>query len=325
MNARLRKAIDDACLDAGLSSAVVRELLERGPSGEDGAYVVEAAREVGLRACGGRGYLFSQIGIDDTPCPVDCKFCHFALSMHGRRAAEVDPSADSDEHLVPIERVVHYAHLFSNEGAALVSLMATAALPMHTLADYVRAVRAAIRPDCLLMVNTADWGAEAFAELARAGASAAYHALRLGEGELTRIKPEVRLRTIGHIHAAGLKLMTGIEPLWKGAPADELAERICALPDMQPFAMGACAYTPVENDSMEGRLPASKDEGRYVAAIARLVCGTRVPIGGIGGVAWVDAGCDPRKRGYGESDEQLRDDMSAARARLEASGFSCGG
>ena len=49
-----------------------------------------------------------------------------------------------------------------------------------------------------------------------AGATAAYHALRLGEGEITDIKPIDRRRTIRYLHAAGLQLMTGVEPVWGG-------------------------------------------------------------------------------------------------------------
>ena len=61
---------------------------------------------------------------------------------------------------------------------------------------------------------------------------------------------------------------------------------------------------------------------RYVASLLRLTCGQVVPIGGIGGVSWVDAGTDPRERGYASSDEALAFEMARARKRLTADGFA---
>jgi hypothetical protein len=73
-----------------------------------------------------------------------------------------------------------------------------------------------------------------------------------------------------------------------------------------------------------GKLPASREFVQYVGALTRLACGQAVPIGGIGGVAWVDAGCDPRNRGYGEADDELREKVASAKRRLERDGFILG-
>ena len=73
---------------------------------------------------------------------------------------------------------------------------------------------------------------------------------------------------------------------------------------------------------MGARKPALTGFVRYVGALVRLVCGDAVPVGGIGGVAWIDAGCDPRNRGYGEDDVTLRKKVAAARRRLSLDGFS---
>lgn len=319
MNVEQTKALDTAKMGKGLNFQQVQALLDLDFESPAAASVVEAAREIGMRACDGAGYVFSQIGLDDLPCPIDCAFCNFSVSA--TCATEQDDASRYD-HVVPLERVLHYARLFSNEGVALISLMVTAAFPFDPLLKTVEQVRAAIRPDCLLMVNAGDLGKEDYRALVQAGANAAYHAIRLGEGRLTRVQPAVRERSIQFMQEAGLRLMTGVEPLWKGVSTQELAQHICAISAMQPFAMGACAYTPVEGDAMNGMKPASKAAVRYVAAVTRLACGTSVRIGGIGGVAWVDAGCDPRNRGYGVQDEQIRNDIAAARTRLQTAGFS---
>ena len=110
--------------------------------------------------------------------------------------------------------------------------------------------------------------------------------------------------------------------MWAGAPPELLAERVADVAAWRPWAMGACAITPVAGADVGGRRPASRDELRLVAAVARLACGEAVPVGGIGGVAWVDAGCDPRARSYGETDAHLRRQIARARERLRADGFA---
>jgi hypothetical protein len=199
--------------------------------------------------------------------------------------------------------------------------MATAGLGFERYLEMVRAVRASVSDDMKIMANTADLSPEQARALADAGATAAYHALRLGEGVITDISPEDRRRTMRHLRDAGIELMTGVEPVWRGIDPDELSDHICDLPEFAPFAVGACSYTAVERADMGGREPALTGFVRYVGALARLVCGEAVPIGGIGGVAWVDAGCDPRNRGYGEDDRTLLTKIAAARSRLALDGF----
>ena len=281
----------------------------------EAAYVCARAREVGMRACQGRGYLHAQIGVDCTPCSKNCRFCSFA-------AVNVKPgSLDAACLEVPVERIVHYAKLFDEAGVHLVSLMATAQLDFGRYLEIVRAVRENVSDRLAIMANTGDLTLEQAQSLKAAGASASYHALRLGEGVLTGITPDERRRTIACLREAGIPLMTGIEPLWEGVDRCELCDRICEVPGFQPFCTGACNLTPVEGADLDGRAPALTGFVRYVAAITRLACGEAVPVGGIGGVRWIDAGCDPRNRGYGESDDHLRRQIARAKRELQSDGF----
>lgn len=281
----------------------------------EAAYVIAKAREVGMRACGGRGFVYAQIGVDETACPENCLFCSFAAV--NTDAATYDPSQVE----VPLGRIVHYAKVFDSAGVDLISLMATAGLDFDRYLDMVRAVRASVSEGMDIMANTGDLTLEQAQALKDAGATAAYHALRLKEGVFTAIKPIDRRRTMRHLRAAGLPLMTGVEPVWDGASAQELSERIIDIPDFNPFCIGACSLTEVERIDVAGKRPAKTGFVRYVAALTRLACGESVPVGGIGGVAWVDAGCDPRNRGYGADDATLRSKIAAAKRRLALDGF----
>lgn len=315
LDERVMQIADDAVAGLVPSRSDVMYLLRFDAYSAEAAYVCARARELGMRACGGRGFVYAQIGVDSTACPENCRFCSFA-------ALNTDPEAyDPAQVEVPIGRIVHYAKLFADAGVDLISLMATAGLDFGRYLDMVRAVRASVPEGMAIMANTGDLTFEQAKALDDAGATAAYHALRLGEGEITDIRPIVRRRTMRYLRAAGIDLMTGVEPVWDGIDPLELSERICDIPEYEPFAVGACSYTAVEGADMGSRRPALTGFVRYVGALVRLACGDAVPVGGIGGVAWVDAGCDPRNRGYGEDDATLRRKVASARSRLSLDGF----
>ena len=313
---RAMSIADAACAGKAPTRSDIVHLLKFDAYSPEAAYAIAKAREIGMRACGGRGYVHAQIGVDQTACPENCMFCAFAARNTDRRT--YDPAQVE----VPIGRIVHYAKLFDDAGADLVSLMSTAGLDFDRYLDMVRAVRASVSDRMAIMANTADLTIEQAHALKQAGATAAYHAQRLGEGVLTAVKPIERRRTMRHLRAAGLPIMTGVEPVWDGVDSLALSERICDLPEFDPFCIGACALAEVEGVSVQGKRPALTGFVKYVGALGRLVCGEKVPVGGIGGVAWVDAGCDPRKRMYGDDDATLRSKLQAAKRRLSLDGFS---
>ena len=315
LDRRVEQIADDAAQGKLPTRGDIVYLLGFDAYSPEAAYVCAKAREVGMRACGGRGYVYAQIGVDSTACPENCRFCSFA-------AVNTDADTYDAAHVeVPVGRIVHYAKVFDDGGVDLISLMATAGLDFERYLDMVRAVRASISDETTIMANVGDLTLEQALALKDAGANAAYHALRLGEGEITDIRPADRKRTIRHLRAAGIPLMTGVEPVWDGVDALALSERIMDVCDFRPFCMGACNLTSVAGVDVGGRRPARVGMVRYVGALTRLACGDEVPVGGIGGVVWVDAGCDPRNRGYGEDDATLRRKMTDARRRLRADGF----
>lgn len=317
INERAMQIVDDAVAGKAPTRSDIMHLLRFDAYSVEAAYAIARAREVGMKACDGRGYVFAQIGVDENPCPENCLFCSFAAqnTLPGDIAF---PNASLE---VPVGRIVHFAKLFDGAGIDLISLMATAALDFDRYLDMMRAVKASVS-NTPIMANVGDLTMEQAHALRDAGAEYAYHAVRLGEGEITSIKPLDRRRTIRYLRAAGIKLMTGVEPVWEGIDPLVLSERIVDIPDFEPFCIGACGYTPTPHDGMGKRKPAKTGMLRYVGALVRLVCGEAPTVGGIGGVAWVDAGTDPRKRGYGSDEATLLASIEAARKRLTLDGFT---
>ncbi len=232
--------------------------------------------------------------------------------------------ADASGFVLPIDEAVAYARIFDEGGVQLVSLMATAALPLGRYLEMVAAVREAVSDDMCIMANCRDVTPAEARALYDAGARAFYHARRLGEGQMTKIAPARRYETMENVRAAGLALMTGIDPVWHETPADEMARCLLGVAGSDAWCVGACGVVPLKDKEVQGPLPPHLGEVRYAGALARLVCGPDVAVGGAGNAAWVDAGCDARERGYdaGHAGEKLRRRMAQARARLENDGWT---
>lgn len=316
MDNRAMSIADGACAGVRPSHDDILYLLDFDARSPEAAYAEVRAREMALRASKGRGFVYAQIGVDANPCAENCAFCSFAAV--NTEADGVNDAGESSAWEVPIDRIVSYARLFDEEGVHLISLMSTAGLPFSRYLEMVSAVRDVVSDDMPIMANAADMTYEQACALKEAGAQAIYHAIRLGEGELTDIDPDCRRATIAAARKAGLGLMTGIEPLWDGATHEEIASRIEEVSTLEPFCTGACSLIAAKGTEMEDCASATRARVRYVGAITRLVVGESVPVGGAGGIAWVDAGCDPRARKLGLEPEWLRREAARAKSQLEA-------
>ncbi|MDO4183009.1 MAG: hypothetical protein Q4E12_05325 [Coriobacteriia bacterium] len=341
LNHRVVTLVDAAQAGTAPTFEDILFLLEFSPESAEAAYACAVARQMTKQACEGMGLVHAQIGLDKGPCPENCRFCSFAaVNAAGVKAATTMPYMDcngdfcrmvypTEEQIaaaqasgpVPLEDVLHFARLFDQECVHLISLMATAALPFEQLLEAVSAVREAVSPDMPLLVNCGDVSLAQAQQLKDAGAQAAYHARRLQEGEITDIAPDQRFETIRNLRAAGLALMTGVEPVWPGVAFEELAARICEIPAFDPYCIGACKLTCARGTAMEAEEEPTRLQVAYVAALVRLCVGLAAPVGGSGGVAWVDAGTDPRSRGYDSADAALSQKIADARKHLRYDGW----
>ncbi len=308
---QVKTLVDAACKGVRLTAEQLVTLLDVAEDTPTTEYVREKADGLSRTACKGRGFIYAQIGLDRLPCPENCRFCLFAAC--NKRAEDDGPF------LVDLDDVIHAAKLFAAGGAHLISLMATASYPFVQLEKAIRLAHEAA-PNVALMVNAADMDIDQAKRLREAGASVAYHALRLREGEITDIQPATRRATMRAIRDAGLQLMTGVEPLFTQATSAEIAQVMCQIREFSPYCTGACKLTKSDhaNCSLSS---ASLEQVRYVACVLRLAVGLSVPVGCAGAVAWVDAGCDPRGRGYATNDETLRKKLVQARQDLERAGW----
>lgn len=317
MDERVMEIADAAGRGAIPSREDIAYLVSFSGYSPEAAYMSVRAREIAERAGHRLGLIHAQIGIDSHACAENCRFCTFAaINKTNALALTANTNGDAPSE-VPIDDIVAYARVFDEAGVHLISLMATAGMPFDRVLAVVRAVRSAVSDEMPILVNVADMSFEEARTMRTAGVQAAYHAVRLGEGTLTDIDPDVRRATIRNIRKAGLSLMTGVEPLWEECDSNELVDRISEVVRMRPYCTGACAMSAAEGTACATYTPSPTARVRQIGSIIRLASGDAVPIGGVGGVVWVDAGADPRGRKYGSDPSAIARDVRRARRTLE--------
>ncbi len=249
-------------------------------------HILWGAHQLAVKASRNTGQIFAQIGVDASPCPQSCRFCDFAI----------DNVEKADRRDVPLSDIIAYAQAFEKAGVHMISVMATAGMDFERYLAVITALRDALSTDMPLMCNVGDLDCEQARSLRQAGIQVAYHAVRIGEGDITDIDPLVRLATIEHIHEAGLKLASGVEPVYEGLDPHTLVDHMVQTASFKPYFSGVCALTIFPGSAMADYRTVSRARAKVISAVFRLIVGTAIPFGIGGNIVWADAGTNPRGR-----------------------------
>jgi len=261
----------------------------------DAGLIMAAAHIITREASKGKAEVHAQIGLDLSPCPNNCSFCAFS-AQNGifKETKELGP-----------EEVVQLALNAERDGANAIFLMSTGDYPLGKHIEISQEVRHKLKPDTVMVANIGDFGYEEGKALKEAGYTGIYHAVRMGEGRDTRIKPETRLKTIRAAQDVGLLVGTCVEPIGPEHSLEELAEKILIGREIKPCYSGAMRRINIPGSNLEkyGRL--SESRLAFLVAVVRLAMGIE-PIGNcthepnlLGAVAganlfWAEAGSNPR-------------------------------
>lgn len=297
----------------------LRSALEIEPGTPQAKLLRETERTLAKRGNGGYGYIYTQIGLDATPCPGNCHFCDFAACNKMQRGrAEV-----------PVDSILHSCELFAEGGAHLISLMTSAAYDFEKYLGVIERARAVVGDDIALMANTRDISLEEAQALRRAGADCLYHAIRLGEGVITGLDEDTRWRSLDNAVAAGLAVSTAAGPVYQSEGPDspyyqtgeQIVDRMLRVLAYDNICSGVTSLHAVPGTKMENVKPLGKLKMQVVDGVFQLAARGTLPHGGCGSIPWIDAGVDPRARGFEDNDERIRESFAAARARLAQSGW----
>ena len=104
------------------------------------------------------------------------------------------------------------------------------------------------------------------------------------------------------------------------ALANDVADAILEAVSEHPQITGSCGLCSVENSTFEGK-PPTKERVQLVASVLRLVAGETIPYGCVRGISWVDAGADPRERGFSDSKNSIIHEVKKARSATIKEGW----
>jgi biotin synthase len=119
------------------------------------------------------------------------------------------------------------------------SLMSIHQFDFDRFLEVFAAVRTAIPAYIGVGANVGDITLEQVKELKAAGASGAYHEIRLREGIDTKLDPKQRLQTIRNIQEAGLNWGYTCEPIGPEHTDEELVDHILFGMSLHPSYSGA--------------------------------------------------------------------------------------
>jgi biotin synthase len=274
---------------------VIAELFELPLFSPEAAALQAAARTVSERSCAGRAEVHAQVALNIGPCPRNCLFCAFATCNEVfTESVEVD-----------LDYVIEQARQFETDGANAIYLMATGVYPFDRFIERGARVRAALDDATVLIANVGDFKPDRAVALRQAGFNGIYHAVRLGEGEVTGIPVERRMETFQAARNAGLRIGTCLEPVGPEHTTEELIEKLLITRDVAPAYSGSARRIPIPDTELERHGMVSEARMAHILAVVRLVLPTSIAgncthepnaIGAAAGanLLWAEVGGNPR-------------------------------
>jgi biotin synthase len=228
--------------------------------------LMAAANEFTHWQSGGRGTVYSQVGINVWPCPENCNFCYLATKH----------KIVTTLHELCVEEIVARALDFERAGADEVYLMTTANYPVERFLEIGREVRRALQPETEMIANIGDFKTKTAYDLLDAGFCGVYHVYRFREGIETDIEPERRRATFDAIRESGLDLRYCVEPIGTEHSKEEIVEQMCLAREFGAGILSVMRRIPVPGTpyAQMGRL--SESQIARIVAISRLFLGDQI-------------------------------------------------
>jgi biotin synthase len=261
----------------------------------DAGFVMASANAINHAASRGKAEVHAQIGINLSPCPNNCSFCSFAVKN----------KVFNEKIELSIEDIIQSALKAEEKGSNAIFFMTTGDYPFTKFLEISQEIRAKLKTDTVMVANIGDFDYEEAKQLKGIGYTGIYHAIRMGEGRDTKIKPEIRLNTLKAASDAGLLVGTCVEPIGPEHSIDEIVEKILIGRQVQPCFSGAMRRINIQGSELEKYGMISEYHMAFLVAVVRLAMGkdvigncTHEPnvLGATSGanLFWAEVGTNPR-------------------------------
>jgi biotin synthase len=165
---------------------------------------------------GNSAIILGQIGLEMAPCPGNCGFCSFGKDH-----------TNFKHHRLSDEEFISKLTDFTRDGDLYgLYLMCMHEYDLGFFLDRVRLARKLIKDSTQLLSNVGDSDIDAFREMKKAGVTGVYHVCRIGEGCVTSLSPEQRMKTIQNVLDAGLQLFSCLEPIGPEHTVQQLVDNM---------------------------------------------------------------------------------------------------
>lgn len=192
-----------------------------------------------------------------------------------------------------------------SNGANGIFVMSTGSYDFEKFIEISEEIRESLRTNATMIANVGDFDAEKARHLKEADYASIYHAVRMGEGQVTTISPERRLETVRHAREPGLKVGTCVEPVGPEHSTEEIVEKVLIGRGMEPCYSGAMRRITIPGSELEKHGMLSEYRGAYLVAVMRLAMGPEVTgncthepnlLGAAAGanLFWAEVGSKPR-------------------------------
>ena len=224
----------------------------------EAGFVIAAANTINRAVSNYAAEVHAQIGINLSPCPINCSFCSFA----------VENKIFKDNIELNIAHIIEAALNAEATGANAIYFMSTGDYSFDKFIDLSAEVRSNLKSDTVMIANIGDITYSQAKQLKTIGYTGIYHAVRMGEGRDTNIKPGIRLNTLKVAREAGLLIGTCVEPIGPEHSIDEIVEKILIAREAQPCFSGAMRRITIPGSKLEKYGMISEYHLAYLVAAA---------------------------------------------------------
>jgi len=221
--------------------------------------LMETANALSRELFAGKGENHFHIGVNVTPCPLNCSFCSLAV-----KAGVFTESIEFRE-----GKVLQWAREAEAGGADSLNIMTTGTYSFERLLEVGRLLKNEVKTP--LVANTRDISHREGERLLDAGFVGAYHAVRLGEGKDTPFKREKRIQTIKVFRDIGLLWMNCVEPVGPEHPLEEIVDLMFLAKSYGATYSGVMRRINFPGSPMEPYGMVSELELARMVAVSRLV------------------------------------------------------
>lgn len=236
-------------------------LLQLDLQSPEGYALMETADGLSRERFAGKGENHFHIGINVSPCPLNCSFC----SLAAKAGIFVASVAFSEE------KILGWAREAEQWGADALNIMTTGTYSFERLLEVGRLLQRTVSTP--LVANTRDISHREGEKLLDAGFLGAYHALRLGEGKDTPLRREKRIQTIRVIKDVGLLWMNCVEPVGPEHALEEIVDLMFLAKSYGATYSGVMRRINFPGSPMEPWGMISERELARMVAVSRLVMG----------------------------------------------------